>query len=159
MILENNWKNYYLPPDIIKGAALISGIYQPEIVLNLSVNKEIKLSKKEAIKNTPKSPKEKIPIILTCVGDQEPEGWIEQTKLYSKNAINMSNQLDFSILNDKTNSKLDNELLSDWPDLIMIDGAVHHGKIIKKNGNELSFKDNIRIICLSVYCNITRCCC
>jgi excinuclease ABC subunit C len=28
---------------------------------------------------------------------------------------------DFSILNDKTNSKLDNELLSDWPDLIMID--------------------------------------
>ncbi len=30
---------------------------------------------------------------------------------------------DFSILNDKTNSKLDNELLSDWPDLIMIDGG------------------------------------
>ena len=101
MILENNWKNYYLPPDIIKGAALISGIYQPEIVLNLSVNKEIKLSKNEAIKNTPESPKEKIPIILTCVGDQEPEGWIEQTKLYSKNAINMSSHLDFSILNDE----------------------------------------------------------
>tara|TARA_B100000963_G_scaffold79681_1_gene67846 strand:+ start:4925 stop:6856 length:1932 start_codon:yes stop_codon:yes gene_type:complete len=30
---------------------------------------------------------------------------------------------DFSILFDKKNSTLDNELLSDWPDLIMIDGG------------------------------------
>jgi len=101
MIIENSWEDYYVPKDIIKGAALISGIYQPEIVLNLSVNQEIKLSKNEAIKNTPKSPKEKIPIILTCVGEQEPEGWKEQTKLYSKNIIDMCNQLDFSILNNE----------------------------------------------------------
>ena len=30
---------------------------------------------------------------------------------------------DFTLLFDKKNSKLDNELLSDWPDLIMIDGG------------------------------------
>ena len=44
MLLGNSWKDDSLPKDVIKGAALISGIYQPEIVLKLSVNQEIKLS-------------------------------------------------------------------------------------------------------------------
>ena len=101
MIMENNWDKYNIPKNVIKGAALISGIYQPELVLNLSVNKEIKLSKKEAINNTPKSPKENIPVILTCVGEKEPEGWKEQTKLFSKNIIDSCNCLDFSILENE----------------------------------------------------------
>lgn len=101
MILENKWEDYDVPKNIIKGAALISGIYEPELVLNLSVNKEINLTKREAINNSPKYPKENIPIILTCVGKKEPEGWIEQTKLYTKNIINKCDYLDFSILENE----------------------------------------------------------
>lgn len=101
MMLNIKWEDYNVPANIIKGAALISGIYEPELVLNLSVNEEIKLSKKEAINNTPKCPKEHIPIILTCVGKLEPEGWIEQTRLFTKKIINKCNYLDFSILEDE----------------------------------------------------------
>jgi len=48
---------------------------------------------------------------------------------------------DFSILNDKTNSKLDNELLSDWPDLIMIDGGKGQYSVSREVLNELGLHD------------------
>ena len=53
---------------------------------------------------------------------------------------------DFSILNDKTNSKLDNELLSDWPDLIMIDGGKGQLNAAIKALKELNLEEEV-IIC------------
>ena len=106
MILSSDWSKFNIPIDIIKGAVLISGIYEPEIVLNLSVNEEIKLSKKEALQNTPTNPSINIPNILMCVGGEEPEGWIEQTKMYTKKIIHNCNNLDFSILNNENHFSL-----------------------------------------------------
>lgn len=120
MILGSNWEKLNMPKDIIKGAALISGIYEPELVLKLSVNKEINLSKKEAIKNTPKLPKENIPRILICVGEQEPEGWKEQTKIYSRNIINKCSNLDYSILDNENHFSM------------MISFSKENNKFVKK---------------------------
>ena len=87
MAINTDWRKFNIPNDIIKGAVLISGIYEPEIVLNLSVNEEIKLSKKEALKNTPSTLKINVPHIITCVGGNETKGWIDQTKRYTKKII------------------------------------------------------------------------
>ena len=55
---------------------------------------------------------------------------------------------DFSILNDKTNSKLDNELLSDWPDLIMIDGGKGQLNAAIKALKELNLEEEVTILSL-----------
>ena len=56
---------------------------------------------------------------------------------------------DFSILNDKTNSKLDNELLSDWPDLIMIDGGKGQLNAALKALKELNLEEEVTICSLA----------
>ncbi len=56
---------------------------------------------------------------------------------------------DFSILNDKTNSKLDNELLSDWPDLIMIDGGKGQLNSAIKALKELNLEEEVTICSLA----------
>ncbi len=56
---------------------------------------------------------------------------------------------DFSILNDKTNSKLDNELLSDWPDLIMIDGGKGQLNAALKALKELNLEEEVAICSLA----------
>ena len=56
---------------------------------------------------------------------------------------------DFSILNDKTNSKLDNELLSDWPDLIMIDGGKGQLNSAIKALKDLNLEEEVTICSLA----------
>ncbi len=56
---------------------------------------------------------------------------------------------DFSILNDRTNSKLDNELLSDWPDLIMIDGGKGQLNAAIKALKELNLEEEVTICSLA----------
>ena len=56
---------------------------------------------------------------------------------------------DFSKLNDKTNSKLDNELLSDWPDLIMIDGGKGQLNAAIKALKELNLEEEVTICSLA----------
>jgi len=56
---------------------------------------------------------------------------------------------DFSILNDTTNSKLDNELLSDWPDLIMIDGGKGQLNSAVKALKELNLEEEVTICSLA----------
>ena len=56
---------------------------------------------------------------------------------------------DFSILNDKTNSKLDNALLSDWPDLIMIDGGKGQLNAAIKALKELNLEEEVTICSLA----------
>ena len=83
LMLNVDWKKYGLSKNYIKGVALISGIYDTEIVTNLSINKEIGLSHKEAIKNNPfkHKPLLKVPTIISY-GENEPSLWIEQSYKY-----------------------------------------------------------------------------
>ena len=106
MAINTDWRKFNIPNDIIKGAVLISGIYEPEIVLNLSVNEEIKLSKKEALKNTPSTLKINVPHIITCVGGNETKGWIDQTKRYTKKIINYCDNIDYAILENENHFSL-----------------------------------------------------
>ncbi len=68
----------------IKGSALLTGIYNPEIATRVSVNAEIGLSDAMATQHNCFNKKLvcKAPII-SAVGGDEPLGWIDQTKSYA----------------------------------------------------------------------------
>jgi len=71
-------KNFHTNSTFINSAALISGIYRPEITMYLSVNEKIRLSKNIAqvtnVFNYHLSTKTKI---LVIVGEHEPKEWRE----------------------------------------------------------------------------------
>ena len=56
---------------------------------------------------------------------------------------------DFSYLLDNKNSKLDNELLSDWPDLVMIDGGKGQLSAALKALKKLDLLDEVNICSLA----------
>ena len=82
-LLSIDWSMYDLPKNVFQGAALISGIYNLEIVQKISVNKELNLSNKEVQEKTTlnKLPTFKIPLFISY-GENEPEGWKHQSISY-----------------------------------------------------------------------------
>ena len=67
----------------VKGAILLTGIYEPEVALNLEVNKEIQLDSETASKcNVMREPPLSNCPMIICAGANEPEGWIDQSKCY-----------------------------------------------------------------------------
>ena len=100
----------------LKGAILSSGIYEPELVLNLEVNQEIRLDEKMAsecnVMNKP--PLTKSPIMV-CVGGDEPEGWIDQSRRYAEVCRSQNLSVDFQIVEDANHfSLLDHAMNSDY---------------------------------------------
>jgi len=67
----------------VKGAILLTGIYEPEVALNLEVNKEIQLNSETASKcNVMREPPHSNCPVIICAGANEPEGWIDQSRRY-----------------------------------------------------------------------------
>ena len=112
LLINENWTKNNLPQNIIKSAFLISGIFEPEVVLKLSLNKEIQLNKQEAINNTPQ-PKSNIQSnIFISAGDKEPPAWIDQSKKYANKSIEKNNSVSFELLKNHNHFSMLN-LLSD----------------------------------------------
>ncbi len=85
MMLSVNWIKYNINPNIFKGIALISGIYNTEIVPDLKVNDEIRLSNIEAIRNNPFRLKPKLNTkAIISYGNKEPLLWQKQSKKFLK---------------------------------------------------------------------------
>jgi arylformamidase len=84
MALAQDWTTEGLPPDIIKGAVPISGIYDPEPARHISVNAEIRLTEAIAERNNALAlaPRVRCPVALFVGGDEPPE-WRRQTELYA----------------------------------------------------------------------------
>ncbi len=101
LMLDTNWESYGLNKQVIKGLALISGIYETKLVVKLEINKEIGLTNTEAENNNPFNiiPKTLIPTIISY-GNDEPRLWIEQSKKY----IKYLNDLDFKCSEIKCNN-------------------------------------------------------
>ena len=76
MILAHDWTSVGLPRNLIKGAVLTSGVYDLEMVRNISVNDEIRMTPELVIENSPYlHPPLPICPILVIVGGAEPKGW------------------------------------------------------------------------------------
>jgi len=85
MLLHHDWTTDGLPADVIKGAACISGIYEPEVVMRISVNQDVRLDADMAARNNclTRPPRNGAPVIV-AVGGDEPEGWRQQSESYAE---------------------------------------------------------------------------
>ena len=85
MALAHDWTTAGLPPDVIKGAVPISGIFDPAPAMRTTVNAEIRLTPEIAERNNALRlpPRVRCPVSL-FVGGDEPSGWIEQSELYAE---------------------------------------------------------------------------
>ena len=96
MAIAHDWLKEGLPPDIIKGAAPSTGIYDIEPVLGLSVNSEIGLTPDMVHRLSPiyHPPKPFIPIIVS-VGSNETDSWIQQSLDYAYMSRDNGNKTTF----------------------------------------------------------------
>ncbi len=83
MALAHDWTRDGLAADLIKGAVLVSGIYDPAPVLRISVNDDVRLTPEVAARNNACAhpPLGGAPL-LVAVGGAEPAGWIGQSVDY-----------------------------------------------------------------------------
>ena len=84
MALAHDWAAVGLPADLIKGAAVITGVHDLEPVLHISVNREVRLDAAGARRNSPLNnpPRRPTPVIV-AVGALESREWIKQSKDYA----------------------------------------------------------------------------
>jgi arylformamidase len=84
MMLARDWRRDPVPPDFIKGAVCITGIYDLEPVLRITANEDIRLTPDMVRRNSPlfMAPAVKCPV-LVAVGGDEPEEWIKQSEAYA----------------------------------------------------------------------------
>ncbi|HWO41171.1 MAG TPA: alpha/beta hydrolase [Candidatus Eisenbacteria bacterium] len=81
MALAHDWQTDGLPGDLIKGAALTSGVYDLEMVMRVSVNDEIRMTPELARENSPfLHPPRPVCPILVAVGGAEPKGWQQMSE-------------------------------------------------------------------------------
>ena len=87
MAIGHDWTVESLPADLIKGAVMVSGIYDLGPVLRVSTNEDIRLTpeiaeRNNACKKAPRGDGE----ALVAVGGDETEGWIAQARAYHQAA-------------------------------------------------------------------------
>jgi arylformamidase len=84
MALAHDWTAKGLPASVVKGIVAISGVYDPEPAMHISVNAEIGLTAEIAKRNNVLllDPGEPVPVALFA-GAVEPDYWRQQTHLYA----------------------------------------------------------------------------
>jgi len=88
-MLLRTWPQQALAADAIRGVAAITGVYEPEVILELSVNQEAQVSAATAARqNCLGRTFTSSPIMLIAVGGDEPEGWIGQSESFATLCIN-----------------------------------------------------------------------
>lgn len=84
MALAHDWTADGLPADALKGAVLVTGVYDVEPVRHISVNEQIRLDAEAAYRNSPVHLPPRRPLPLTvAVGGAETERWIAMSKAYA----------------------------------------------------------------------------
>ena len=85
MALGHDWERDGLPADIIKGAVLITGVYNCEPVCHISINEQIRLDAEAARRNSPihNLPRRALPLVI-AVGGAETTEWIKMSRNYAE---------------------------------------------------------------------------
>ena len=84
MALAHDWAAEELPADIIKGAAPITGVFDCEPVVDITVNEEVRLEPEAAWRLSPlrHPPRRALPLLI-AVGGAEPRLWIQMSEDYA----------------------------------------------------------------------------
>lgn len=80
LALAYDWTQRGLPVDFIRGATLLTGIYDIEPTLHISINDLVRLTPDMVRRNSPlfNPPRRPVPLVFEVGGD-EPPGWQAQT--------------------------------------------------------------------------------
>lgn len=83
MLLARDWEVDGQPADLIKGAALLTGVYDPTPVMGITVNDAIRLTPDMIPSVSPMQnlPRRNLPLLVP-VGGAETTEWIKQTRAY-----------------------------------------------------------------------------
>lgn len=69
----------------IEGVAALTGVYEPEVILGVTVNEEAQIERDTAVgRNCLTREFVLKPEMLVAVGEDEPKGWIEQSRHYAE---------------------------------------------------------------------------
>jgi arylformamidase len=83
MALAHDWEQDGLPKDFIKGAVAMSGVHDLDMVMHISANEQICMTREIAEQNSPlRHPPQITCPLLVAVGAVEPEGWKQMSKDY-----------------------------------------------------------------------------
>src|SRR6266581_460235 len=76
MALAHDWAKEGMPADLIKGAVATSGVYDLDMVMEISVQEQVRMTPEIAKQNNPllQPPRVKCPLVV-AVGGAEPKGW------------------------------------------------------------------------------------
>jgi arylformamidase len=85
MALAHDWEKEGLPRNLIKGAVATSGVYDLEMVMQISVQEQVRMTPEIAKQNSPLllPPRVKCPLLI-AVGGAEPKGWQQMSEDYFK---------------------------------------------------------------------------
>lgn len=83
MALAYDWDKEGLPKNLIKGAVATSGVYDLDMVMQISVNEQVRMTPEIAGANSPflHPPLPNCPVIV-AVGGDEPKGWQQMSEDY-----------------------------------------------------------------------------
>jgi len=83
MALAHDWAATGRPADLIKGAVLITGVYDTEPAIQLDINEDMRLTPKICAQcNAMQAPSRPGTPVTVIAGAKEPAGWIAQSTAY-----------------------------------------------------------------------------
>lgn len=112
--VAHDWTQYGLSADLIRSAALLSGIFDPRATQRISINAEIGLTDNVAARNNiltdAYAPRAGIDLLVAAGGD-EPDGWIGQSTAYAaihgvtREVILVKGSNHFTLMQEVANAK------------------------------------------------------
>ena len=83
-MLQRHWPDSEPAPAAIRGVAALTGIYEPQVILGLTVNEEARITPEVAAgRDCLARPFRLRPRMMVAVGGDEPEGWQAQSAAFT----------------------------------------------------------------------------
>jgi arylformamidase len=114
MALAYDWTKEGLPADLIKGAVATSGVYDLDMVMDISVQEQVRMTPEIAKQNSPflNPPRVKCPV-LVAVGGTEPKGWQQMSEDYFEFCKQNGMKVEYLIEPDANHYTMSEHLLDD----------------------------------------------
>ena len=114
MALAHDWANEGMPADLIKGAVATSGVYDLDMVMEISVQEQVRMTPEIAKQNSPllHPPRVKCPLVV-AVGGAEPKGWQQMSEDYFNYCKQYGMPVEYLIEPDANHYTMSEHLLDD----------------------------------------------
>jgi arylformamidase len=114
MALAHDWAKEGVPADLIKGAVATSGVYDLDMVMEISVQEQVRMTPEIAKQNNPllQPPRVKCPLVV-AVGGAEPKGWQQMSEDYFNYCKQHGMPVEYLIEPDANHYTMSEHLLDD----------------------------------------------